>query len=422
MAADAAELGLWNDRRFRLLYSANLLSSLGSTFSPIGTAFGTLDLTHSTSDLGYVLAAGMIPRLVFMPIGGAAADRWSRTSVMVTASVICAAAQIMIVIELLTGTARLGELVALSAVTGAAAAFIMPAMQGVVPSLVPPECLHRANTLIRMANSGSVVLGPALGGVLVAAAGPGWAILVDAVSFVISVPLLLIIRMPRVRGGQASASMLAELQEGWTEFWSRTWVWVIVVHCTALNAAGFMGLFLLGRVAAQDEYGGARAWGLIAAAVGAGYVAGGALAMYVKPRRPLLAEALCAPGLAAPIAALALRAPLWSVMGAGIAAGILLEQAGVAWATTLQQKIPKHLISRVSSYDILGSDLLIPASYLAGGPISAALGLSGAMWLCVAILLASTLPVLLCPDIRRMKRFDHTTARAVDAGLVISDV
>jgi hypothetical protein len=57
MPADAAELGFWNDRRFRLLYSANLLSSLGSTFSPIGTAFGTLDLTHSTSDLGYVLCA-----------------------------------------------------------------------------------------------------------------------------------------------------------------------------------------------------------------------------------------------------------------------------------------------------------------------------------------------------------------------------
>ena len=105
-----------------------------------------------------------------------------------------------------------------------------------------------------------------------------------------------------------------------------------------------------------------------------------------------------------------------------MAAGILLEQAGVAWATTFQQRIPKHLMSRVSSYDILGSDLLIPASYLAGGPISAALGLSGAMWLCVAILLASTLPVFLCPDIRRMKRFDHTTASAVDAGLVISDV
>jgi hypothetical protein len=176
-----------------------------------------------------------------------------------------------------------------------------------------------------------------------------------------------------------------------------------------------MGLYLLGRVATQDEYGGARAWGLIAAATGAGFVAGGFLAMRVKPSRPLLAEVVCSPGLAAPIAALALRAPLWSVMAAAIVAGIVLEQAGVAWATTLQQNIPQHLMSRVSSYDILGSDLLLPAGYLVGGPISAALGLSDAMWLCVAVVLGATLPVLLCSDVRRMKRFNHPTAQAITA-------
>lgn len=395
--------GPLSERGFRLLFCGQLVSLLGSAIAPVALAFAVLQLTGRATDLGIVLAFRTIPQVLFLLVGGVLADRLRRHRVMVVTNVVSAASQGMLAVLLLTGAAALWQLAALAAVNGVAVAFFFPASTGIVPQLVRPDRLQSANALLRLARNASQVGGAAAGGLLVAATSPGWGIAADAASYLLSAIILLSLRLPagvRMRGSR----FLTELRQGWTEFTSRTWLWVIVAQFGVVNAAFAAGFLLLGPVVAEHRFGGAAAWGYILAAQSAGYVLGGLLALRWHPARPLYVATLAVFAMAAPMAALAGGSPIWAVVIAAVVAGLCLEQFGVQWETALQHHVPLDRLSRVSSYDALGSVVFIPVGYALGGVIAGFVGISATIWGSAALVVAATGLALLSRDIRWLPR------------------
>ena len=138
-------------RQFRLLFAGELVSLLGTAVAPVALAFAVLDLTGSATDLGYVLAAGWLPQIVFILVGGVLGDRLPRTLVMVGANLLSAGAQAAAAVLLLTGHAQIWQLAVLQAVRGTATAIFFPAAQAVVPEVVETELLQPANAVLRLA-------------------------------------------------------------------------------------------------------------------------------------------------------------------------------------------------------------------------------------------------------------------------------
>lgn len=402
-------LGPLAEPAFRRLFFGRLVSFAGSAVAPVALAFAVLDVTGSTTDLGLVLAASAVPQVFFLLVGGVISDRLPRHQVMVASNVISALAQGLSALLLLTGAARIWHLAALAALRGIATAFFFPASEGLVPQIVSRERLQPANALLRLALNGTNVLGTALGGVLVAATSPGWAIAFDALSFVVAAVVLASLQLPP-RPVRGSASFLTELREGWTEFWSRTWLWGIVVQFSLVNAAWAGGFQLLGPVVAQRQLGGAAAWGLVLSALAAGFVAGGLLAVRWQPSRPLLVGSFGVLAMVLPLAAMALHLPTAWLAAVAFLGGVGLEQFGVAWVTVMQEQIPADRLSRVFSYDALGSFVFIPVGFAVAGPVASWLGVTATIWACAALITVATLLVLMSSDVRRMQRIGAATA------------
>ncbi len=407
-------LGPFRLRDFRLLFAGELVSLLGTAVAPIALAFAVLELTGSATDLGYVLAAGWAPQVVFILIGGVLGDRLPRNLVMVGANLLSAAAQGVTAGLLLAGVAQVWQLALLAAVRGTATALFFPAAQAVMPEIVETELLQPANALIRLAQNGSTVLGAGVGGILVAAAGPGWAIAFDAATYLASALVLVWIHIPRVVR-EAGHTIVRDLIEGWNEFRSREWLWVIVVCASVGNLVATASFGVLGPLIAKLYLGGAAAYGAILASQGAGFIAGGVLSLRWRPQRPLLVSVLCLLPTAAEIACYAAVRETAIIAAVAFVAGLGLEVFGVNWITALQQHIPRQVLSRVSSYDALGSFVFIPLGLVIAGPLAARLGVTETLWLFLAIGVASIGGALLSRDVRTLRRVDEPAYTEAEA-------
>ena len=337
---------------------------LGDRMAVVALAFAVLEIGGSTSEVGLVLAAGAFPLVATVLAGGVVADRASRRAVMVAADLVRVASQGAMAALLIAGVAEVWMLALVAGVTGAATGFFSPASTGLLPEVVLAEQLQPANGLRASAVSTGEILGPVLGGVLVAAAGAGWAIAIDALTFAVSAACLAMLRVPTRVAAQRS-SFAADLRQGWFAFRSRRWVWTFVAYFAIVNLLwGAWGV--LGPIVAERDLGGAAAWGTVLAAVGVGALAGSLLATRVKPRRPLLLAALADGLFALPLAFLAAAPPVPL-----IACGAVLSGAGIAlaislWESTLQRHIPGESLSRVSSYDWFGSLAFYPLGLAIG--------------------------------------------------------
>ena len=399
-------LGPLVEREFRLLFTGQLVSLLGTAVAPIALAFAVLDLTGSKTDLGIVLAANWVPQLVLILFGGVFADRLPRHLVMVGSNAISAAAQGAIAALLLTGTARLWHLIALQVLRGAAFSFFFPASQGLVPETVRPTLLQRANALLGMSRNATNILGAALGGLLVAAASPGWALAFDAGTYLASAAVLGAMRLPaRVRTVEAP-NVLRELAEGWTEFVSRRWLWAIVAAAGIGNIAWMGASSVYGPLVSKESLGGAAAWGAIVAAEGAGLLLGGLLLLRWRPGRPLFVGTAALTTGAIPLLCLASLRSTAVIAAAFLVAGVGLELFNTSWATALQEHVPLEKLSRVSSYDALGSFVFIPLGLSIAGPVADAIGLTHALWLAAAVDAGSILCALAVRDVRRLRRVE----------------
>ncbi|HZT14695.1 MAG TPA: MFS transporter [Gaiellaceae bacterium] len=398
-----SRFGPLREREFRLLLAGRTISMAGSAMAPVALAFAVLDVTGSVSDLGIVLAARQIPTVLFVLFGGVWADRLRRHQVMVVSNLVSAAAQAVTAALLILGHAHIWQLAALAAVNGSASAFFFPASTGIVPQTVPSPLLQQANAALRLTLNATNIVGAAIGGILVAATSPGWAIAIDADSYVAASACLGAMHLPaglRIEG----STVLHELREGWRDFWSRTWLWAIVLQFAIVNAVETGSLDVLGPAVAKKHLGGAGAWGGVLSAFSFGLVLTGVVMLRWRPRRILRTATFGIFPMVLPLVALIRPAPLEVVILASFLAGAGVEVFGVLWDTAMQQQIPPEKLSRLSSYDALGSFVLIPVGLAVAGPVGAAVGLRAAFIGSSVLIAAVTALVLLSRDVRTLER------------------
>ena len=401
------------NRNFRLLLADRLLAPLAFSFSLVGVSFAVLAATTSaahpagsTADLSYVLAAQIAPSLLFMLIGGVIADRIAPQLVIVVANIMIAVGEGTFGLLVLFGRPGMPTMLGLEFLTGTGMALFYPASAALVPRLVPASQLQEASAISRLVMNVAMMGGAALAGECVALFGAGWALAVCGIGMFSAVPLMLAVRLGPAQassGSTAAPSMVRELREGWSEFWSHKWLWVTVLQYTVVLAAWYGGFQVLGPAVARAHLGGAQAWGLITAAEGVGLIVGGVVSLRWTPRRPIVFVVLGGAAIALSLLALALLLPLWLICLIAFGIGVSIEALMVVWTVTMAVNIPSDMLARVSAYDALGSTMGMPAGALVTGPIAALVGVSATQYGAAAIILVASVLALIPREIRTMR-------------------
>lgn len=407
-------------RDFRRYYLGHTASAFGDTLTPLAVAFAVLHLTGSPADLGIVVLSGRLPVIVLTLVGGALGDRFPRRSVMLVADVARFLAHGVTALLLLTGVAHLWMLVVLQLVAGMGSALFNPAAVGLVMSLAGKERVQEANSLLAISRSMTSILALAVAGALVATVGPGWAVLVDAGTFLVSAAFLR--RLPRVAPGRADAGpgrgagpveggvrgpgrsvgLLASIGAGISAVGSRSWLWVWIVHVSLTNMIVVSPFLVLGPYVADEHLGGAPAWSAIGIGYAVGGLAGGVVSARWRPRRPM-AGALLVFLLMAPLPALlAVPAATWLLVVAAVGAGLQLVVYNVAQTTAIQRNLPEELVSRVSSVVMLGALVASPLGMGLAGPVAAAHGAGPVLAWSAALVVLLTVATLLVPSVWRV--------------------
>ena len=395
--------GVLGESAFRLLWVGQSTSELGSALVPVALAFAVIDLTHSASSLGLVMTAGLASRVALVLVGGVFADRLSRRRLMLSADALRAAMQGVLAVLLLSGAARVWQLIVLFAVYGAADAFFSPALTGLVPDTVQAEQLQQANAMLSLSRSVAAVAGPALAGLLVATAGTGVVFALDAGTFGVSSVALALLRVSPPAREIPGSAFLADLRDGWRELTARTWVWTCIVYFSVSNVA-VAPLFVLGPFVAERSLGGPAAWGLIVTCGGIGSVLGDVAALRLRPRRALLPGYLALAMWGLEPALLARPFPTAAVAGAAALGFGALSFSNALWFTALQERIPRGSISRVSAYDWLGSRAFQPLGYALAGPAGAAIGVPATLVTGAALHASASVAIAFVPAVRRLSR------------------
>ncbi|MEA9389794.1 MFS transporter [Acerihabitans sp. TG2] len=401
MNTDNKKVRVFHFTPFRHLFFARLLTVLGNGIAPIALAFAVLDIGGSVSDLGIVVASRSIFNVAFLLIGGVLADRYSRSRVLVSSSVIAAVSQAIVAWSVLDGSATVMSLALLGALNGAAAGIALPASSALVPQTVPAQNLREANALIQLGIYSGTVIGASLGGILTSSFGPGWGLAIDAMGFAVSAPLYLFIRVTSITACPSPGNILQDLKEGWKEFASRAWVWSIVVQFTIINAAFSGVVMVLGPVIADASFGRTH-WGIIVAAQSVGLIAGSFLALRWRPRRDLFIGVMLVALCAVPIFMLSQLVSASWLIAAFFIAGVTFGLFGVSWSHSLQTHIPQEKLARVYAYDAVGSFVAIPFGELVAGPLAIAYGSSHVLLVSAMAVVIATLGASLVPAIRQL--------------------
>ncbi|MEU1125754.1 MFS transporter [Streptomyces sp. NPDC005899] len=404
-------------RNYALLTAAAVITGLGTHGALIAAAFAVLESGGDAGDVGLVAAARTAPLVLFLLVGGAIADRMPRHRVMVAANALNCVSQAAFAWLVLTGDARLWQMMLLTALCGTGQAFFNPAAEGMLMSSVTGENAARAFAFFRMSMHGAAIGGAALGGAMIAAMDPGWVLAVDAAAFAVAGVLRAFLDVGHIPDRAPGGGLLADMRDGWREVVGRPWLWAVVLQFSVVVAVVGAAEAVYGPLVARDELGGARPWGLALAAFGVGTLGGALLMTRWKPRRLLLAGTLCVFPLALPSAGLAVPLPVGALCGVMFVTGVAIEVFGVSWMTALHQEIPEEKLSRVSAYDWFGSVAMVPLATAAAGPVETLVGRSQALWGCAALIVLVTAGVLLVPDVRNLTR--RTTGVKAGGGTAV---
>jgi MFS family permease len=405
-------MGVFAHARFRWLAAARTTGFLGNAVAPLALAFAVLDLTGSVSDLGIVVGARSVANVILLLAGGVLADRLPRAWLLQGSSLAAAATAALLAAAVLTGFASVPLLATIALVNGAVAAIALPASSSIIPETVPPDLLQPANAILRIGTNSATIIGASAGGLLVASTDPGWAMAAVALVFLIEAAGY--VRIGGERVARPRTHPLTDLREGWSEFISRRWVWVVVLQFMLVNAAVVGGEQVLGPAVADDTIGRAG-WGVALASQTVGALACGLLATRWLPRRALFLGVALIVLMAPPLLALGLAPRLAVLIPAMFLCGVAMELFTLAWDLSLQQNVPADKLARVYSYDMIGSFVAVPVGQLAVGPIAAAAGASPTLVGCAVLIVVVTLAALTSQEVRTLERSTPTPDPAPSA-------
>ena len=256
-------LGALAERNFRLVFSSTSVSAFGDGVSTVALAFAVLHIGGSATALGLVIAARQGAAAAITVAAGVWADRLRRHLVLVSAATVQGTMQAVAGTLVISGRAEVWMLVVLSLGYGLADGFVLPTSQGLIPAIVSATRLQQANALLGLSRSILGVLGPAIGGVLVAAGSPGGALLVDAATFFAAALLLVRVSIPKRADSVEPEPFLAEVRQGWNEFRRQTWIWTTIVffgigNCAAASTSVLGPLVVEAALLGREHMGVAR--------------------------------------------------------------------------------------------------------------------------------------------------------------------
>ncbi|MFD3452058.1 MFS transporter [Streptomyces sp. NPDC058691] len=283
---------------------------------------------------------------------------------------------------------RSGTLAALAVLGGMAGAFIGPASSGVLRTVVPPEQLRQANALMRLAQNSVKLGGPALGGTVVAAAGPQWAIAWDAATYLVAGLIYTGLHMPKPAGARKRGRP-AGLSEGWREIAVRPWLGLMLAQGLLVVPVWLVSYQALGPAYGQDRLGGAAGWGLAMTGFTAGLLTGAAMALWWHVRRVGWLFCWGTALMAAPMLAMAGGSGLLLVVPGYLLAGAGQALMATLWNVLLQRRIPDAAFGRVMAFSGLAELAPVPLASLAVAPIAHHFGVRTALTGCGLIVLGA---------------------------------
>ncbi|HSP74123.1 MAG TPA: MFS transporter, partial [Gaiellaceae bacterium] len=344
-------------RDFGLLWAGDSVSQIGDGVFTVAIAWQVYALSNAPTALAVVGLARVVPMIVFVLFSGALADRLDRRRLLIVGAAVPGAAVAVLAALTLGGGLVLWQIWAISAVVGLGRAIAGPASGAIVPELVPQPLLVQANSLSQLMRPlAATLIGPALGGVLVASVGAGAAFAFDAATFGFAVVALLAIRpRPRLREEGERASLLSDLREGFAFVRSQTWIWGTLGVATVWVLV-IVGPFevLVPYVVKNDLGAGAREFGAVFAAGGVGaIVAGLAMGQFGLPRRNVTFMLLGWGVGCGAVIGIGLAASTWQAAAAMALSESMFTVGEIIWITLMQALVPGDLLGRVRSIDWL---------------------------------------------------------------------
>ena len=395
------------NRDFRLLLGGQTASTIGDRIVFVALALYVTDI-GTPSDVGVVLACHAVPLVGFLLIGGVWADRLPRHLVVVTTDLIRFGLHALLAVLIFSGAVEIWHIAVIEAAFGTAEAFFRPAYTGLVPQTVPEHELQPAKAAFGTVETVAEFAGPALATALVLGVGPGFAFAIDAATFLVSAVFLVQLR-PRERGIVAArTTVLGELREGWSEVRARSWVWAIVLAFSLALLTAFGPWMTLGPTVSIERYDTPAVYGILVAAMGAGTIVGAVVGFRWRPRFPMRTGMLIALPFPIALGCFALGLPVAVLLVIFVLSGTGIALFGIWWETALAERVPPHLLSRVTAYDWMGSLALLPIGYVLAGPLGEALGAVEVLAAGSALALVALVCALLVADVRGLARRDAT--------------
>ena len=391
---------------FYQLFFARTISNLGNGISPVALAFGVLSISGAdATSLSLVQFARTLPILLLLFVGGTMADKFGRAKVMGLGDIFLSFLILIIAISFVIQQPRVWLLIVIGLAAGALNGLWYPAFSGMIPIIVPANKIQNANAALGFGSNLAFMLGTVSGGLVVSTLGVGYALGIDALTFLIAgamvYPLHKLPQPGRTQAGEAT-NFVHELKLGWREFRSRSWLVAVVVGFAFINATIEAVWAVLGALQSQQRYNGATTWSLILGSMSIGFLLGTVIANKLKPKRPLVVLMLLM--LADPLYLFTFGSsqPIWAVLITAVFMGIAMDVFYVMWSTVVQQQVPEALLSRVNSYDTFGSFLFGPLGMLVAGPLALSLGTEKTMLGGSVLALLAIAGVLLVPSVRRL--------------------
>jgi DHA3 family tetracycline resistance protein-like MFS transporter len=378
------------ERDFALLWAGMTVSLLGDGIFLVAEAWQVYDLDNDPVALSIVGTAWTLGMVAFLLTGGVVTDRVEHRRVLIAADLVRAAALVAMGVLSLTGAIAIWHLVVLALIIGAGDAFFGPALGAIVPEVVAAEQLVQANALQQLVERAAArLVGPALGGVVVATAGAGGAFLVDAGTFALSavcVGAMAVRTLPVVPTG----SMRREVRDGLAYVRREPWLWATLVSAS-VSLLFFLGPLevLLPFVVRNGLDAGAGGYGAVLAATGVGAVAMTIVLGQTGVPRRYLTFMYATWGVATlPFLVYAFGTALWQFLLFALFEGACMAAGSVVWGTLMSTRVPAGLRGRVHSLDWLVSIGLTPVSFALTGPVSRAIGVDA------TLVVAAILPAL----------------------------
>ena len=374
---------------------------------PIALAFGILALPNGSANmLGLVLGTTTVIFLLMAPFGGVIADKYGRARMVGLTDMAAGLVLFIQVAYFATGDVPLWVLLLTNGFFGLMWGIFWPAFTGVIPAVLPEAGLQKGNALNAFVTNAGVILGAAVAGILIELFGVAFTLAIDAASFFFSGLMIFTFRHLTPRAEHSENTMLDDLLHGWRVFLSFRWIVIIVAAFSFIVMCWAAAENVLGPLIALEHFNGPKSWSFVISAESAGLIVGSLIAIKVKPKFPMRFLMLSSFTITFYIWSLAKPQSLLLIAFGAFLFGITLDLWGTLWNTALQRKVPRESLSRVASFDAMGSMMFRPIGLAIAAPLSTFVGIENFLQIMAAITVVAIVLPLFDPQVRNMSYED----------------